>query len=93
MNPESTVSPSAILLRCREVAVLVGVDESTVKKWTRTGLLKPVRIGGATRYRRSDIEALADSTCGNGPGGNDVSRAGNAADEKEGAGAADRPSV
>lgn len=54
--------PEAILLRQREVATLVGVSERTVGYWRERGLLEAIRIGpGITRYRRTDVEALAQS--------------------------------
>lgn len=58
-NQPQPVEP--ILLRTREVAALTGVSPRTVEYWRERGVLEPVRIGGVTRYRRSDVEALAKS--------------------------------
>ena len=67
MFGQATPSPAAILLREREVAELLGVSLRTVGRLAERGTLDRVRIGGVTRYRRSDVEALAGPTNGNGP--------------------------
>lgn len=46
------------LLTTREVTALLKLDRSTLWDWTRKGRFpKPIKLGRATRYRRSDIEA------------------------------------
>jgi excisionase family DNA binding protein len=46
-------------LSCSQVAELLGAHVATVRKWSRSGELpKPVRIGGAFRWRRADVEGL-----------------------------------
>jgi hypothetical protein len=60
MNANTQISADAILLRGREVASMVGVTERTIERWGQEGLLARVRIAGTTRYRRADVEALAD---------------------------------
>ncbi len=40
------------------MAELFGVQPRTVRRWALDGLLHRVHVGGITRYRRSDIEAL-----------------------------------
>ena len=61
MSANATIHPDAILLRYREVAAMLGTTERTVQTWVRVGLLEPVRIAGSTRFRRSDVEALAEN--------------------------------
>lgn len=47
------------LLSVREVAGMLGLGISTIWRQVRQGNLpRPVRIGGSTRWRRADIEAL-----------------------------------
>jgi excisionase family DNA binding protein len=46
------------LLTAEEVAERVRVSERTVWRWAKTGVLRPIRIGGITRFGASDIEAL-----------------------------------
>ena len=82
MAPRNTVSPDAILLRRREVCELIGITPRTVTRWAHLGILQPVRIGGTTRYRRADVEALAARE------NESEARAGNTGPAKLGAGAA-----
>jgi predicted DNA-binding transcriptional regulator AlpA len=59
----SPPKPAPILLRTKDVAHILSVSESQVVIWSRSGVLKPIRIPGirAVRYLRSDVEALAKS--------------------------------
>lgn len=52
------------LLRDTDCAALVGVSRATWWRWVSAGTIPaPIRIGGVTRWWRSDIEALlADIT-------------------------------
>jgi len=70
MKPQfSTTSPvQPLLLRAREVAILLGVSESQVLIWARKGAdqrLHPIRIPGlrAVRFPRAEVEALARQWC------------------------------
>jgi excisionase family DNA binding protein len=50
------------LLTAPEVADYFNVNVSTVWRWVKAGTLPaPVRIAGATRWRRSDIEAVGET--------------------------------
>ena len=40
-----------------DVGELLGVTPRTVYLWARTGRLPSFRVGGAVRFRRSEIEA------------------------------------
>jgi len=47
------------LLSVGDVAEMLGLGISTIWRQVRRGTLpQPVRIGGSTRWRRADIEAL-----------------------------------
>lgn len=48
------------LLTPRDVCMLLSVTYRTVLNWNKAGVLKPLNIGGALRYRRSDIEQLVN---------------------------------
>lgn len=49
------------LLTVREVAALLGLGVSSVWRNVKRGTLpEPVRIGGATRWRRADLAALIE---------------------------------
>lgn len=52
------------LLTPREVAEMMGVRTTTVARWARTGVLKPLirTPGGHRRFRRTDAENLRDTT-------------------------------
>ncbi len=49
------------LIPIREVADELGVSISTLRRWDREGILRPIRLtpGSPRRYRRSDVDALA----------------------------------
>lgn len=52
---------SEVLLTTREVAELMGVGPTSVKRWADTGLLPCVRTaGGHRRFNRSEVDRFAD---------------------------------
>jgi len=50
------------LLTQTELAQVFGVSPRTIRRWTRNGELHPVRVGGITRYRADDVNALIASS-------------------------------
>ena len=54
--PAGVVDP---LLSDREAAAVLGCARSSVWRWVNAGILpKPLKIGGMSRWRQSDIEAV-----------------------------------
>ncbi len=54
----------AVIWRARDIAELYGVDESTVRRWERSGTLRAARRDpGGNKYWLRD-EILADSRAG-----------------------------
>jgi len=52
------MSDSPLLLRDKQLAELLGVGRATIHAWRAAGNLPPpLRIGGAVRWRRDEIEA------------------------------------
>jgi len=51
--------PDSVLVNLPTVERLLGVSTSTVWRWSRQGLLAPIRIGGATRWRLGNIRAIS----------------------------------
>lgn len=49
------------LLTIDEVVALLKVSKMTLWRWSKSGRLKKVVIGGVPRYRRSDIENLLNN--------------------------------
>ncbi len=49
------------LLTIDEVAAFLKVSKMTLWRWSKSGRLKKVDIGGVPRYRRSDIENLLNN--------------------------------
>ena len=47
------------LLTAKEVRQLIGVTDKTLHVWGKTGFLPRLRIGGVVRYRRQDVERVA----------------------------------
>lgn len=46
------------LIPSPKAAEVFGVSPRTIRRWAKLGILDPVRVGGSTRYRLSDIEAI-----------------------------------
>lgn len=54
-------APERGYLRAAEAAALLRVSPKTISRWAREGKLgHVVTLGGHRRFRRADIEALAD---------------------------------
>lgn len=43
-------------LTAKQVAQQLQVSEKTLRRWEKTGQLKPKRIGGIKRFKASDLE-------------------------------------
>lgn len=43
-------------LTAKQVAQQLQVSERTLRRWEKTGQLKPKRIGGVKRFKASDLE-------------------------------------
>lgn len=53
--------PQKTLLRVGEVAEILDVAVSTIWRWVSKGQLPaPIQIGGSTRWRAADIQALLE---------------------------------
>ncbi len=48
------------LLTANEVMERLRVSRSTIARWQLDGTLQPVKIGGALRFRRADIDRLLE---------------------------------
>ena len=46
------------LMKIADIAKLLAVESSTLRKWIYLGKLPKVKVGGATRIRQSDVEAM-----------------------------------
>ena len=58
----ATGTDTGALLRAPEVARLLAVDTRTIWRWVSAGVIPaPLRIGGATRWRRADLDAFVES--------------------------------
>jgi len=51
--------PERLLYDGAEAARLISVSTQTLWRMVQAGTIKPVKIRGSTRYRRSDLERLA----------------------------------
>ncbi len=55
----SQVQGETELLRARDLAAVLNMGESSVWRHVKNGdIPKPIKIGGSTRWRRADIEAI-----------------------------------
>ena len=46
------------LLTVQDVANRFGVKPTTIRKWLRDGQIRGVKIGGARRFERSEVDRL-----------------------------------
>ena len=58
MNQNATLSYPEILLSSTQVQQMLGLSRTSVWRLTRRGLLLPVHIGAALRFRRSEVLAM-----------------------------------
>lgn len=49
-----------VLLTKEVVMAKLAVSDSTLWRWKKSGYLVPVTVGGQTRYRLRDIQAIMD---------------------------------
>lgn len=54
MDKNATLSCPEVLLSSRQVQQMLGLSRTSIWRLTRRGVLAPVYIGAALRYRRSD---------------------------------------
>lgn len=45
-------------LTAKEAAELLGVTTSTLWRWGKDGYIKPIKLGGKSRYKFSDINRI-----------------------------------
>ncbi len=63
MKTESFAS-EPLICTTKDVTQLIRAGERTVWRWSHSGAMPaPVRIGGAVRFRRSEIEAWIEAGC------------------------------
>lgn len=53
------------LLTIDEVVSMLKVSKMTLWRWDKSGLLTKIDMGGARRYRRSEVEELIATRCNN----------------------------
>lgn len=53
------------LLTIDEVSAQLKVSKMTLHRWDKSGVLCKIEVGGQRRYRRSDVEALANRKTNN----------------------------
>ena len=58
MDKNATLSYREVLLSRTQVQQMLGLSRTSVWRLTRRGVLTPVHIGAALRFRRSDVLAL-----------------------------------
>lgn len=49
--------PDTRLISRKQVSEMLGISLPTLHTWTKDGVIQAVRIGGAVKYRMSDIES------------------------------------
>jgi len=56
--------PDASLLALPSVSQLLGISSNTIWRWSRSGLLKPIRIGSSTRWQLGDLRSMIRAGAG-----------------------------
>jgi len=54
--PKETPPQPTDLKTRKETSEILGISLVTLNEWTKTGIIKGLRIGNRVRYRMSDIE-------------------------------------
>ena len=63
-NSEAVAASPPLLLTAAEVGRLRGISTATVWRWDTAGRLpQPVRLGGTTRWRATELAAWTDAGC------------------------------
>jgi excisionase family DNA binding protein len=57
MTTTTPIPEGTALFTPRETQAYIRVSATTLRKLAALGALRPIRIGRALRYRRSDVEA------------------------------------
>ena len=65
-KPKEQVVDAGYLFSCAEVLTLFKTTRPTLRRWEKSGRLKPVRIGRKLLFRSSDIHDLLSSDLKNG---------------------------
>jgi len=62
--PRKPSLESKVMLTVGEAALLLGLHENTVRRWSQKGILKAYRLGTRSdrRFRRQDVEDLLKET-------------------------------
>ena len=62
MSTQHDRAQGALLMTVSEVATTFGVKPRTIDRWLDNDLIpKPLHVGGATRFRRADIEGMIEA--------------------------------
>jgi excisionase family DNA binding protein len=57
-RPTDTPDPPPALLTWRAVAHRLNVSPATIRKWSRQGRLRTIKLGKSTRFDSRDVEQL-----------------------------------
>lgn len=57
-NSIKEVSEKEMYYTASEVSKMLHVDKSTLWRWSKSGYLSPIELGGKRLYRQSDINSL-----------------------------------
>lgn len=49
---------SEVYYTAEQVVGILNVDKSTLWRWNKRDFLKPIKVGGMIRYRKSDIDKI-----------------------------------
>ena len=58
-EPLGSLAPDDCFLNAQEAAELLGCSSAAIRRWTQRHQLRAYKVGRLTRYRRSDVLALA----------------------------------
>ena len=53
---------NSALMTIAEVSSLLRVSRNTLHRWSKSGYLQPIKIGGRVRYLKSDIENFINAS-------------------------------
>jgi hypothetical protein len=58
LNVANGINKSEGYISRKTASILLELDEATIWRYTKSGILKAYQVGNATRYKKSDIEKM-----------------------------------
>lgn len=51
---------SETYLSAQQVCLIFGIDSTTLWRWSKRNYLKPIKIGGMNRYKKTEVDKIIE---------------------------------